>query len=109
MPEKLVFVHATDGKKFVNDAICGACGKEVPMDELNVMDPAAASSRGGGIRPAMPSEVEYYSRIRQYPAQASAADIAAKAEAHEGYRAGFEDAIARAVVKALKASKKGGD
>ncbi len=104
--DKLIFVHATDNNKFVNDAICGKCGKEVPADELMVLDPANAASRSGGIRAAYPSEVEYYTRTREYPAQPSADAISATAKAHEDYRAGFEDSIARAVAKALAQASK---
>lgn len=108
MGDKLIFVHATDGHKFINDAICGKCGKEVPTDELLVLDPANASARGGGIRPAMPSEVDYFARTRQYPAQPSKAEEAAIAARHDSYSKGFEDRVAAAVAKALIAAQKGG-
>lgn len=108
MSEKLIFVHAGCNKKFVNDAVCGRCGKEVPMDELLVLDVAMASSRGGGIRPAMPAEADYFGRIRQYPAAPSKDDEALQAKAHADYARGFEDRIAGAVAKALIAAQKKG-
>lgn len=106
MGDKLVFVHGACNKKFVNDAICPRCGKEVPMEELMVHDAAMAAARGGGVRPAMPSEADYYGRIRQYPASASDAQKAEDAKKHESYARGFEDRIAAAVAKALIAAQK---
>lgn len=107
MGDKLIFVHAKDGHKFINDAICGSCGQEVPIEELLVLDPASASARGGGIRPAMPSEVDYFARTRQYPAQPSKAEEAEALKKQASFQSGFEDRIGVIVAKALIAAQKG--
>ncbi len=108
MGDKMIFVHAVCGKKFINDAICGRCNREVTFEELMVLDPAMASARGGGIRPAMPSEVDYFTRTREYPAAESQEAEETIAKKHRDFTAGFEDRIAAAVAKAyLAAAKKG--
>lgn len=108
MADKLVFVHSSCGKKTVNDAICSRCGQEIQLDSLAVHDSAMAAARGGGIRPAMPSEADYFSRTRQFPAAASKEEEAAIAKRQDSYVKGFEDRIASAVAKALIAAQKKG-